>query len=92
MKIAHTRAMIRAILEGKLATAPFATHPNFGVRMPEACPDVPADVLNPKNTWRDKAAYDAAAREVAKRFETNFAKFEPFVDGKIKAAAIRAAA
>ncbi len=92
MKIAHTRAMIRAILEGKLASAPFATHPNFGVRMPEACPDVPADVLNPKNTWRDKAAYDAAAREVAKRFETNFAKFEPFVDGKIKAAAIRAAA
>jgi phosphoenolpyruvate carboxykinase (ATP) len=53
---------------------------------------VPADVLNPKNTWRDKAAYDAAAREVAKRFEANFAKFEPFVDGKIKAAAIRAAA
>jgi phosphoenolpyruvate carboxykinase (ATP) len=92
MKIAHTRAMIRAILDGKLATAPFATHPNFGVRMPEACPDVPADVLNPKNTWRDKAAYDAAAREVARRFETNFAKFEPFVDGKIKAAAIRAAA
>jgi len=92
MKIAHTRAMIRAILDGKLAAAPFATDPNFGMRMPEACPDVPAEVLNPKNTWRDKAAYDAAAREVAKRFETNFAKFEPYVDGKIKAAAIRAAA
>jgi len=92
MKIAHTRAMIRAILDGKLAAAPFAKHPNFGMLMPQACPDVPADVLNPKNTWRDKAAYDAAAREVAKRFETNFAKFEPYVDGKIKAAAIRAAA
>jgi phosphoenolpyruvate carboxykinase (ATP) len=92
MKIAHTRAMIRAILDGKLAVAPFAKHPNFGVLMPEACPDVPADVLNPKNTWRDKAAYDQAAREVAKRFETNFAKFEPYVDGRVKAAAIHAAA
>jgi len=43
-------------------------------------------------TWRDKAAYDSAAREVAKRFETNFAKFEPYVDGPVKAAAIHAAA
>ncbi|MCW5774618.1 MAG: phosphoenolpyruvate carboxykinase (ATP), partial [Rhodospirillaceae bacterium] len=91
MKIAHTRAMIRAILEGNLAGAPYAQHPNFGVLVPEACPDVPAHVLNPKNTWNDKAAYDAAAREVAKRFETNFAKFEPYVDGKVKAAAIHAA-
>jgi phosphoenolpyruvate carboxykinase (ATP) len=92
MKIAHTRAMIRAILDGRLAAAPFARHNTFGVLMPQACPDVPADVLNPKNTWRDKSAYDVAAREVAKRFETNFTKFEGHVDAKVKAAAIRAAA
>jgi len=92
MKIAHTRAMIRAILGGKLAGAPSARHPDFGMLIPDACPDVPAHVLNPKNTWRDKAAYDTAAREVAKRFETNFTKFEAYVDGKVKAAAIRPAA
>jgi phosphoenolpyruvate carboxykinase (ATP) len=92
MKIAHTRAMTRAILDGKLASAPAAKHPNFGMLIPQACPDVPPDVLNPKNTWRDKAAYDQAAREVARRFETNFTKFEAYVDGKVKAAAIRAAA
>jgi phosphoenolpyruvate carboxykinase (ATP) len=92
MKIAHTRAMIRAILDGRLADAPFAPHPAFGVLVPGACPDVPPDVLNPKNTWSDKAAYDSAAREVARRFETNFAQFESYVDGKVKAVAIRSAA
>ena len=92
MKIAHTRAMIRAILDGKLAGGTSAKHPDFGMLIPDACPDVPAHVLNPKNTWRDKAAYDTAAREVAKRFEKNFTKFEAYVDGKVKAAAIRPAA
>ena len=80
------------MLDGRLATASFATHATFGMAMPEACPDVPAEVLNPKNTWRDKSAYDSAAREVAKRFETNFRKFEGHVDARVKAAAIRAAA
>ena len=92
MKIAHARAMIKAILDGRLAGAGFAPHATFGMLMPEACPDVPAEVLNPKNTWRDKSAYDSAAREVAKRFETNFRKFEGHVDARVKAAAIRAAA
>jgi phosphoenolpyruvate carboxykinase (ATP) len=60
--------------------------------VPAACPDVPGEVLNPKNTWRDKKAYDLAARDVAKRFEANFRQFEGHVDGSIKQAAIRAAA
>ncbi len=92
MKIAYTRAMIRAILDGRLSSSSKAADPNFGMLVPQACPDVPADVLNPKNTWRDKAAYDSAAREVAKRFEQNFQQFETLVDDRVKAVAIRAAA
>jgi phosphoenolpyruvate carboxykinase (ATP) len=53
---------------------------------------VPGEVLNPKSTWKDKTAYDAAARDVAQRFEKNFRQFEGHVDGKVKQAAIRAAA
>jgi phosphoenolpyruvate carboxykinase (ATP) len=92
MQIAHTRAMIRAILDGRLGSSSKAPDPNFGMLVPEACPDVPAQVLNPKSTWRDKAAYDSTAREVARRFEQNFRQFETLVDDRVKAAAIRAAA
>jgi phosphoenolpyruvate carboxykinase (ATP) len=60
--------------------------------VPEACPEVPADVLLPKNTWADKQAYDTTAREVAKRFEANFGQFAAHVDERVMAAAIRAAA
>ena len=92
MKIAHTRAMIRAILDGTLATVNVAPDPNFGVLVPEACPEVPADVLNPKSTWSDKGAYDSMARDVAQRFEKNFTQFEPYVGDAVIKAAIRAAA
>ena len=61
-------------------------------RCRSACPGVPGEVLNPKNTWKDKKAYDSAARDVAQRFEANFQQFESHVDGKVKQAAIRAAA
>ena len=54
--------------------------------------EVPGEVLNPKNTWKDKKAYDSAARDVAQRFEKNFRQFEGHVDNKVKQAAIRAAA
>ena len=69
-----------------------STDPHFGLQVPNACPDVPGEVLNPKNTWKDKKAYDSAARDVARRFEKNFQQFESHVDGKVKQAAIRAAA
>jgi phosphoenolpyruvate carboxykinase (ATP) len=92
MKIAHTRAMVRAALDGRLAQAPTAPDPNFGVLVPQNCPDVPADVLNPKNTWKDKKAYDETARQVAGMFEKNFKQFEGAVDDKVKKAAIRSAA
>jgi phosphoenolpyruvate carboxykinase (ATP) len=90
--IQHTRAMLRAALEGKLAAVGVNRDPNFGLLVPEACPDVPGDVLDPRSTWADKKAYDQAAAGVAKRFETNFKQFESHVDDKVKSAAIRAAA
>ena len=92
MQIDHTRAMVRAVLDGRLAEATTAPDPNFGLRVPKACPDVPAEVLDPKTTWADKRAYDQAAREVAARFADNFKQFEAQVDDKVKAVAIRAAA
>ena len=92
MKIAHTRAMLRAALEGKLAAVASAPDPNFGMLVPSSCPDIPDEVLHPRNTWSDKSGYDQTARNLARRFEKNFEQFEPAVDDGVKAAAIRAAA
>ena len=91
MKIAFPRAMVRAALDGKLASAPMQQEPHFGLMVPTSCPEVPCDVLLPRKTWRDPRAYDEAARDVARRFDANFRQFEPFVDERVKAAAIRAA-
>ncbi|QYK58860.1 MAG: phosphoenolpyruvate carboxykinase (ATP) [Fimbriimonadaceae bacterium] len=74
MKLAHTRAMIHAALEGKLAQ--FATEAVFGLQIPVSCPNVPDEVLDPRNTWADKAAYDAKANELKAKFEANFEKFK----------------
>jgi phosphoenolpyruvate carboxykinase (ATP) len=92
MKIAYTRAMINAALDGTLAKGEFRADPNFGFLVPAACPGVPPEVLQPKATWPDKTAYDAAAQDVARRFEKNFEQFHGHVDNKVKAAAIKAAA
>jgi phosphoenolpyruvate carboxykinase (ATP) len=92
MKIAHTRAMVNAALDGRLATVSFTEDPNFGVLVPDSCPNVPSEVLNPRNTWKDKDAYDAQAQALRKLFEDNFKQFEAAVDDKVKAAAIKAAA
>ena len=92
MKIAHTRAMVRAALDGKLAGIATVADPNFGLDVPATCPEVPTDVLSPRNTWRDKKAYDVTARDLAKQFEVNFKQFEAAVDDKVNAAGIHAAA
>ncbi len=92
MPIAHTRALLNAALDGKLADVLTVPDPNFGFLVPQSCPGVPAEILNPRDTWADKDAYDAAARHLTQLFEENFAKFEGHVDDKVKAAAIRAAA
>jgi len=83
---------VRAALDGRLAMASTAADPNFGMLVPQSCPDVPANVLNPKATWSDKSAYDTAARDVAQRFQANFRQFESQVDDGVKKVAIRAAA
>ena len=77
---------------GTLKQAPVKQEPYFGLYVPEACGDVPANVLNPRNTWSDKAAYDETARDLTKRFENNFKKFEGYVGNEVKAAGIHAAA
>jgi len=92
MKIAYTRAMLNAALDGRLAAAGFAPDTNFGVLVPTSAPDVPDEILNPRNTWSDGAAYDTQAHDLRQRFETNFVQFEEHVDADVKAAAIRAAA
>jgi phosphoenolpyruvate carboxykinase (ATP) len=84
MKIKHTRAMLNAALEGKLNDVKFEQDPFFGLAIPTSCPDVPADILNPKNTWADKAAYDEKATHLAKAFHTNFEKFASGVTEDIR--------
>ncbi len=92
MKIAYSRALVRAALSGKLKDVPVRKEPFFGLLVPESCPEVPADVLMARNTWSDKTAYDNTARDLTKRFETNFKKFEEYVGPEVKKAAIYAAA
>jgi phosphoenolpyruvate carboxykinase (ATP) len=75
MKIAHTRAMVRALLSGALDGAQTTMDPVFGLHIPASVPDVPADVLMPRNTWRDGSAYDAQAATLADMFRKNFEKF-----------------
>lgn len=86
MKLKFTRAMITAALEGKLDNVTFESHDVFGIAMPTSCPDVPAEILNPRNTWKDKAAYDAKANELADKFIKNFEKFKDFANEELLAA------
>lgn len=76
MSLPHTRAIVEAVLDGKLAGAEFVTEDAFGLSIPTTCPGVPSELLNPRNAWADKQAYDAQARLLAAKFEANFAKFD----------------
>jgi phosphoenolpyruvate carboxykinase (ATP) len=87
MKIKHTRAMIRAILSGSLAKVETRPDPVFGVGVPVSCPDVPEEVLQPRGTWKDPGAYDEKARDLARRFNENFKKYEAGVSAEVRAAA-----
>ncbi|HYB97413.1 MAG TPA: phosphoenolpyruvate carboxykinase [Vicinamibacterales bacterium] len=83
MKIAYTRAMINAALSGALDNVAYQRHAVFNVDVPTSCPGVPPQVLDPRGTWGDTAAYDAQAVKLAKmfveNFKTNFADAEPAV-------------
>jgi phosphoenolpyruvate carboxykinase (ATP) len=86
MKLAHTRAMVHAALEGRLAGAKFEADPVFGLEVPTAVPGVPLKVLRPRDTWADGAAYDAAAAKLARMFEDNFGKFADEVSAEVRGA------
>ena len=76
MSIPYTRAMVDAAVEGQLIREDFEIEPTFGFSIPRSCPGVPAEVLNPRNAWRDKPAYDKAAQELRNRFAKNFENFD----------------
>ncbi|MCZ8515733.1 phosphoenolpyruvate carboxykinase (ATP) [Paenibacillus filicis] len=75
MKLAYTRAMVTAAINGSIERSAFSADPVFGLAVPEAVEGVPSEVLQPSRTWADHAAYDAKARELAERFSRNFEKF-----------------
>lgn len=75
ISIKYTRALLNAALTGQLAKVKFKKDPIFGFEIPLACPDVPAEVLDPSSSWTDKKAYDKSYRELASRFVENFEKF-----------------
>jgi phosphoenolpyruvate carboxykinase (ATP) len=86
MKIAYTRAMIGAALSGQLEHVAYQRHGLFNLDMPITCPDVPSEVLDPRSTWADKAAYDVQAKKLAAMFVENFTAFEADVDRGVMAA------
>ncbi len=90
MKIAYTRAMINAALSGALDNVSYEKDPVFNLDVPTSCPGVPAEVLNPRSTWADKAAYDAQAKKLAQMFIENFKKFEATATDAVKAAGPKA--
>lgn len=75
IKLKYTRAMITAILEGKLENADFEQHPIFGLFMPKECDGVPTELLDPMNTWLQKGAYVSKSIQLAHSFHLNFEKF-----------------
>ncbi len=92
MSIGHTRALLGAVLDGSLKHARFVRDPFFGLMLPQDIPGIPNEVLDPRQSWPDRAAYDRAAADLVSRFEKNFATFQGVAAEDVKAAAIRAAA
>jgi len=90
MKLSHTRSMVHALLRGDLSKVKMEIDPIFGLSVPTAVSDVPTDVLNPRTTWSDKAAYDDQAKKLASMFRENFARFEKFVPQSVTQAGPKA--
>jgi phosphoenolpyruvate carboxykinase (ATP) len=85
MKLKYTRAMITAALNGDLDKVEYAQHKVFGIAKPQSCPNVPPEILNPRNTWQDPELYDKKAVELAQKFKANFAKFAEYANTEILA-------
>jgi phosphoenolpyruvate carboxykinase (ATP) len=87
MPIKATRALLAAALDGSLANAEMRIDPHFKFRVPVAVPGVDSKILNPRDTWADKPAYDAQARKLVSMFRDNFKKFEAHVGKDVLEAA-----
>jgi phosphoenolpyruvate carboxykinase (ATP) len=89
MSIAHTRAMITAALSGALDRVQYDTDPIFNLQVPTTCPSVPDEVLKPRSTWADGAAYDEQAKKLASMFVDNFKAFEATASAAVRDAGPR---
>ena len=87
MSLKYTRAMITAAMNGDLDNVDYNTHEVFGLAMPTTCPNVPDEILFPRNTWADKDDYDTTANNLAKKFNSNFQKFSDYASDEIMAGA-----
>jgi phosphoenolpyruvate carboxykinase (ATP) len=87
MPIKETRALLSAALDGSLNAVEFRKDPNFGFEVPVSVPNVDQSILNPRDTWQDKDAYDAQAQKLVKMFVANFEKFINHVGDDVRAAA-----
>jgi phosphoenolpyruvate carboxykinase (ATP) len=86
MKLAYTRAMVGAAVEGKLNSVETKKDEVFGLAIPTSVPEVPNELLIPRDTWADKAAYDKQAAQLAREFRENFKRFDKSASAAVKAA------
>jgi phosphoenolpyruvate carboxykinase (ATP) len=86
MPIAYTRALINAALDGSLQRVPMVEDPIFGMQVPTQCLGVPDQILQPRQTWRDKAQYDSKAKDLAHRFHEHFKPLSYGMDEAVQAA------
>ncbi len=87
IKLRYTRALITAALNGTYDGVAFESHPVFGISIPATCPEVPTELLNPRNAWKDKDAYDNKANQLAESFVKNFAQYASAANEEILSAA-----
>ncbi|GAB4240012.1 MAG: phosphoenolpyruvate carboxykinase (ATP) [Ekhidna sp.] len=87
ISLKYTRAMITAALNGKLNNVGYRKHSIFGAEIPTTCPDVPSEILSPRETWKNDEAFYKKANDLASRFVENFKKFEEFANEEIMAGA-----
>lgn len=86
IKLPYTRAMVRAILEGKMEEIPVEPESIFGLQVPTKVPEVPSEVLRPRNTWKNPEAYDRKAQELARQFRDAFQDFEGEISPEVREA------
>lgn len=87
MKLGYTRSMITAALAGQLDSVDYMEHPVFGMKIPQSCPDVPSNILDPRSTWANPTAYDEKSKDLATQFVQNFEKYASGVSDEILKAA-----